>query len=325
MSNPNRFLLVVEGLSVCYYTSRGITKAVDGVSFNVSEGERLGVVGESGSGKSTLAWAIMRSLPIAGKIVGGKICYKGRSILEYDEIALRKIRGNDISMVTQASLDAFDPLKRISDQIVEVIRVHKDVKNDAAFSITEELLQMVGIDRLRGKDYPHTFSGGMRQRAMIAMALACDPSLVILDEPSTALDVISQAKILGLLAKLEEKRNLSVILITHDLSVVADICNTLLVMYCGKIMEYGKLSKLVNRPLHPYTKAIIKAYPVIDEDEMNYESIPGSPPDLTNIPSGCVFSPRCSYVMDVCRIHSPPIIKVEDDRFVACHMFKKQH
>jgi oligopeptide/dipeptide ABC transporter ATP-binding protein len=327
-SHDTEKVISVEDLCAYYLTSKGTIEAVNEVSFSMHKGEKLGVVGESGSGKSTLGMAIMRLVPKPGKIVRGKILYRGQNILEYDDERLRELRGAKIAMVPQASMNAFNPLVRVGDQIAETIRIHKNVKKTEARLIVADLFGFVGIDRLRIGDYPHEFSGGMRQRAMIAMMLACKPELLILDEPTTASDVISQARLLSFISKLADDENMSIMLISHDLSVVADLCGTLLVMYGGKVMEYGELRQMIAMPLHPYTKAMVKAFPTIDGDEMTYDSIPGSPPDLYNPPSGCIFHPRCRYAEDLCRMETPKLVKVEidrsiDDRLVACHLIER--
>jgi oligopeptide/dipeptide ABC transporter ATP-binding protein len=220
-------------------------------------------------------------------------------------------------------MSALDPLMRIDDQIVEVIQVHQKVTKEIARSKSAELLGLVGIDTRRARNYPHELSGGMRQRVMIAMALACSPELIILDEPTTALDMVTQAKILTLLSGLKEQIDMAIMLITHDLSVVADLCDTLLVMYGGRVSEYGDLSQIIKNPIHPYTKAMVKAFPVIEDAEMTYESIPGDPPYLLEPPSGCIFQPRCVYAKDVCRERSPKLVEIEKDHFVACNISEK--
>jgi peptide/nickel transport system ATP-binding protein len=316
-------LLDVENLRMYYLTKRGPVKAVDGVSFQVKEGQAMGLAGESGCGKTTVALAIMKILPSPGRITEGKILLKDLDIVKMSEKEMKKIRWKRISLVFQGAMNALDPLYSLGDQIVEAIMAHESrlSKRDAK-KRAEELLELVGMERKRMKSYPHELSGGMRQRGLIAMALACRPELLIADEPGTALDVIVQAQVLGMLEDLRKKLNLAVILITHDLSIIADTCDKAAIMYAGKVVEYVDVLDLFGEPLHPYTQGLIHAFPDIRSARTQLSSIPGSPPDLLDPPSGCRFHPRCMYTMDICRREEPFLTKKGGkEHFVACHLY----
>jgi len=318
-----KVILEVKDLKSYYFLPSGVIKAVDGINFNIEKGEALGIIGESGSGKTTIAWSIMRSLPYPGKIIKGEIFYKSKNILELDLEEMRRIRWKEISMITQSAMNALDPLMRIGDQITEAILVHEDITKNMALTRTKKLLEEVGLKASRFVNYPHELSGGMKQRVMIAMALACRPGLIIADEPTTALDVIVQAQILKLLEDLRySMKSSSVIFISHDLSVIVEICDRILVMYGGKIMEYTDTQTIIKNPLHPYTKGLLNSFPHIDETKMSFESIPGSPPDMMQLPKGCVFHPRCENAKQICREARPKIIDIGNNHFVACHLIK---
>ncbi|RLE54038.1 MAG: ABC transporter ATP-binding protein [Candidatus Methanomethylicota archaeon] len=314
-------LLKVDGLKTYYFTLRGPVKAVDNVSFEVESGEALGLAGESGCGKTTAALSIIRLVPPPGKIVDGKLLFNGVNLLELSKDDMRKIRWKEIAIIFQGAMNALNPVMRVGDQIAEAILVHEpDIDKKEAFERAGKLLQLVGIDPSRAKDYPHEFSGGMRQRAMIAMALACNPKLLIADEPATALDVIVQAQVLDLLKDLREKLGLSMILITHDLSIIAETCDRVAIMYAGKIVEYADVRTIFKHPLHPYTKGLIDAFPNIKGPRKPITSIPGSPPNLLNPPPGCRFHPRCKYAKDICKKEEPPLLCVDEKHYVACHL-----
>jgi peptide/nickel transport system ATP-binding protein len=316
-------LLEIRYLTTYYETLRGYVKAVEKVSFEVEKGEALGLAGESGCGKTTVALSILKLLPPNGKIVDGQIFYKNEDLTKLDETEIReKIRWKEISLIFQGAMNALNPVYKVSDQIIEAIRAHeKNVTKSEARERVKKLFELVGIDPSRIDNYPHEFSGGMRQRAMIAMALACNPSLVIADEPGTALDVIVQAQVLKLMRELKEKLGLSFILITHDLSIISELCEKLAVMYAGQLVEKGNVKDLFKKPLHPYTQGLINAFPAIKEKrKTRMISILGSPPDLLNPPSGCRFSPRCNYAMDVCTQRIPSLIEVDKGHYVACHL-----
>lgn len=315
-------LLDVQHLKTYYTTARGPVRAVEDISFKVEKGEAMGLAGESGCGKTTAALSILRILPSNGKIVNGKVVFKGRDIVKLSEGRLRKeVRWKGISYIFQGAMNALNPLYRIGDQAVEAIQVHEpNVSKKEAEERVGKLLEMVGIEPSRARNYPHEFSGGMRQRAMIAMSLACNPDLVIADEPGTALDVIVQAQVMKLVTELQRKLNLAIIMITHDLSLISETCDKLAIMYAGKIVEYSDILTMFKEPLHPYTQGLIAAFPHIKAPKHKMSSIPGSPPNLLNPPSGCRFYPRCSYAMDVCRKKVPELKEVGKGHLVACHL-----
>lgn len=315
-------LLEVENLKTYYQVMRGFVKAVDGVSFSVGKGKATGLAGESGCGKTTVALSILRILPPGGKIVGGRILFEGRDIVSLDEDTFREeIRWKRIAIVFQGAMNALNPVMKVGDQIVEAIMLHeKDVDRREALERVSKLFELVGIPPSRIDNYPHEFSGGMKQRAMIAMALACNPSLLIADEPSTALDVIVTAQILKLLKELKDKLGLSMMLISHDLSIIAETCESTVIMYGGKAVEYGDTVEIFKNPLHPYTIGLISAFPSIRGERTQLISIPGQPPDLLNPPRGCVFHPRCKYAMDICRKKEPGYFEVKKDHIVSCHL-----
>lgn len=314
-------LLEIKNLKVYYYTRRGAVRAVDGVSLYMDRGETLGLVGESGSGKSTLGLSILRLIPPPGKIIDGKIVFDGMDITSMPEDEIVKIRGKRISMVFQDPMTSLDPLMKIGDHLIETIMVHENVSREEAEKRAKELLESVGILPDRFNDYPHQFSGGMRQRVMIALALALNPDLIIADEPTTALDVIIQAQILELMKELKKKFNAGIILITHDISIVAEMADRIALMYAGQLMEFSDALSIFEEPLHPYTEALLQSIPNIQLSDQKLRYIPGSPPDLINPPSGCRFHPRCPYVMDVCRVKEPPMIEVEKGRMVKCFKY----
>jgi len=319
-------LLDIQDLKTHYYTLSGPVKAVDGVSFQVDKGEGLGLAGESGCGKTTVALSILKILPTGGRIVGGEISFRGDNIVNLKEDVFRKkIRWKGISIVFQGAMNALNPVYKVGDQIVEAILTHEpDVSKHEAKNRVGKLLEMVGIEPSRANNYPHEFSGGMRQRALIAMSIACNPELLIADEPGTALDVIVQAQVLKLLRELKSKLNLAMILITHDLSIIAETCEKTVIMYAGKIAEYGNVVTIFKEPLHPYTQGLLGAFPSIRAAKRRMASIPGLPPDLLNPPSGCRFHPRCPFVMDVCKRKEPGLMAVrKGDHYVSCYLVEK--
>lgn len=298
-------------------------KAVNDVSFSIDKSEIVGLVGESGCGKSTLAFAIMRLVPPPGKIVGGKILLDNINLLDLSEDDMRKIRGAKISMVFQDPMTSLDPLMRIGDQIVEMLITHTNMSKDEARDYTMQLLELVGIKKDRFKDYPHQLSGGMRQRVMIAMAIALRPKLVIADEPTTALDVIVQEQIMDLFKELREKFGTSILLISHDIALILEVADKVGVMYGGHLMEFSSSLDIVKDPLHPYTRELLKAIPNVELEDQKLVSIPGNPPDLLNPPKGCMFHPRCPLAMDICK-EKEPKTTIVNGRIVKCWLYQER-
>ncbi len=316
-------VLEVQGLTTHYRTLRGWVRAADNVSFSVEQGEALGLAGESGCGKSTVALSLLKILPSGGKIRRGKIIFQGQDLVPLSESEMRKIRWKGISIVFQGAMNALNPVYKIGDQIAEAITVHEEgVANSDVKERVAKLLETVGIEPSRADNYPHEFSGGMRQRALIAMALAANPSMLIGDEPGTALDVIVQAQALKLLRDLKDRLGLSMILISHDLSIIAETCEKVAIMYAGKIVEYGNVNSIFKNPLHPYTQGLIKAFPSIKGERVRLTSIPGQPPNLLKPPPACRFNPRCPYVMDICKREEPLLEDHgEKGHLAACHLY----
>jgi oligopeptide/dipeptide ABC transporter ATP-binding protein len=319
-ADPTAPLLEVRDLKTYFKLESGTVHAVDGVSFRLDHGEALGIVGESGCGKTTTALSLVRILPSNGRIAGGEVRLMGIDLTKKTEKQLGRYRWREISIVFQGAMNALNPVRRVVDQIAEPLELRLGESHGAAQRRARELLDLVGIPKQRGTAYPHELSGGMRQRAMIAMALSCDPAVVIGDEPTTALDVMVQAQILELLEDLRHKLGLSLILITHDLSVVAETCDRVLIMYAGKVAEEGPVGEVFRRPRHPYTQKLLGSFPNIRADRRTLEVIPGSPPDLRTPPPGCRFAPRCPFAMEVCRTVVPPEVSFGAVR-VACHLY----
>jgi len=316
-------ILELDRLTTNYKSIRGWVKAAENVSFQLEKGKALGLVGESGCGKTTVALSILKILPPGGRIRGGKILFDGQDLVPLSDGAMRKVRWKGISIVFQGSMNALNPVFKIGGQIVEAIRLHEpDVSKSDAYKRAEALLEMVGVEPSRVNNYPHEFSGGMRQRALIAMALASNPQVLVADEPGTALDVIVQAQVLQLMRSLKEKLGLSMLMISHDLSIVAEVCERVAIMYAGRIVEYGDVEAIFKEPLHPYTQGLIGAFPSIEEKRKKLLSIPGQPPDLLDPPKGCRFNPRCPYAMDVCKEKDPQLEKVgSGDHYVSCFLY----
>ena len=306
-----------------FFTPFGTVNAVDNVTFDVKKGQTLGLVGESGCGKTTIAYSIMRLIPSPGKIVDGEILLNGENILKIDEKDFRKYRWKELSMIFQGAMAAFNPLYTIGNQISEAMLYHLDINKKDAMKRSEELLESVGMEKDRVNNYPWELSGGMRQRAMIAMALAANPTILIADEPTTALDVIVSKQIMDLIKSIREKLNLTMLLITHDISVVAQTCDEVAVMYAGKIVEKASTSKIFKNSYHPYTTALIEAFPNIKGPNRDLKGIPGNPIDLMDPPDGCRFAERCSLAKENCFHDEPILTMVEDQHFVACHYWKE--
>jgi peptide/nickel transport system ATP-binding protein len=319
-------MLEVKNLSVCYLTEDEIAlNAVEDVSFRLESGGSLGIVGESGCGKTTIILALMRLLPEVGRIVDGQVLFNDSDLLQIRETEMCQVRWRDISMVFQGAMNSLNPVRTVERQIVEALLKHKQADNTRqARQRTAELLNLVGIAPERGKQYPHQYSGGMRQRAIIAMALSCNPKILIADEPTTALDVMIQAQITELLKKLQKELDLTLILVTHDLGVVAEMCDDVLVMYGGKVAEYGSSDTIYNAAKHPYTRRLLKAFPDIDNLDAELVSIPGVPPRLDDLPVGCRFSPRCHLCKDYCKREQPRLIEIEHHHYIACHMYSRK-
>jgi oligopeptide/dipeptide ABC transporter ATP-binding protein len=319
--------LEVKNLKTYFYTEDGVVKAVDGVDFHVFPGEVLGLVGESGCGKSVTSLSIMRLISMPGKIVEGEIIFDGKDLLKYTEEQMVHIRGNRISMIFQQPQTALNPVFKVGDQIAEVLHIHQSLGKEAGRARAVELLKMVGIPEpeRRAEAFPHELSGGMAQRVMIAMALACVPDLLIADEPTTALDVTIQAQILGLMKDLREKIGTSIILITHDLGVVAEMAERVAVMYAGRIVEQTDVNTLFAQPLHPYTQGLIGSIPVLGKLKDRLEVIPGSVPNLVNLPPGCRFAPRCKarleYNLAICSETEPQLIEAANGHAVRCWLY----
>ncbi len=313
-------LLEVKDLQVAFTTSEGDVHAVDGVSFSLGEGESLGLAGESGCGKTTAALSIMRLLPKNGRIVSGSINYQGYDLTKLRDAQMRTIRWQHISIIFQGAMNALNPVRRIGAQIAEPIKLHEGVDDEVANKRVGELLELVGIHKDRAADYPHEFSGGMRQRVMIAMALACNPKVVIADEPVTALDVMIQAQILELLERLKRELGLSMILISHDLSVMAETCDSMAIMYAGKMVETGSVRDVYKNAKHPYTKDLIAAFPDIKGARVLPAYIPGDIPSLVHPPQGCRFHPRCKFAWSLCEQEEPALVDLGGGHCAACHL-----
>ena len=320
-------LVEIKNLKTYFYTEDGIVKAVDDVSFNIREGEIIGVVGESGCGKSVTAMSIMRLIPSPpGKIVGGEILFEDKNILELKGDEIRKIRGNDIAVIFQEPMTSLNPIFTIGYQIEEVIMLHQKLNKAQARGKAVEMLKLVGVPRAEDivKCYPHELSGGMRQRAMIAMAVSCNPKLLIADEPTTALDVTIQAQILDIMKDLKKKLNTSIMLITHDLGVIAEMAEYVVVMYAGKVIEEAPVIELFENPMHPYTEGLMKSKPSLDKDVDRLYSIPGQVPNPINMPEECYFCARCPKAMDICRKKQPPTCEIRKGHKVACFLYEGQ-
>lgn len=314
-------LVEVKNLKTYFYTEDGVVPAVNGVDFHINKGETLGIVGESGCGKSVTAMSILRLIPNPpGKIIDGDITFLDKKILKLSKKEMMKIRGNDISMIFQEPMTSLNPVFTIGDQIGEVLILHRGISKNEAKEKSIELLRTVGIPRAENvvDEYPHSLSGGMRQRAMIAMALACNPKLLIADEPTTALDVTIQAQILDLMKKLQKDFDTSIMFITHDLGVIAEMADRVIVMYTGKVVEEASVIDLFDNPLHPYTKGLMKSKPSIEQSQNRLYAIPGIVPNLLKKTKGCTFSPRCEFAMDICKEKEPELKILESNRKIRC-------
>ncbi len=319
-------LLEVRSLSVHFITDEGVVRAVESVSFEVHPGEILGLVGESGCGKSVTALSLLRLIPTPpGKIAGGEVLFNGKNLLSLREAEMEKVRGNEISMIFQEPMTSLNPVFTIGDQITEPLMLHQGLDKREARKRAIDLLARVKIPspETRMDAYPHQLSGGMRQRAMIAMALACQPDLLIADEPTTALDVTIQAQVIRLLKEIQREMGMAVILITHDLGVVSEIADRVVVMYAGRIMEYGPVEAIFEQMRHPYTKGLLNSIPQLEEKKKRLYAIPGQVPDAMALPVGCKFHPRCYLVIEDCKKEEPPLFKMDGDHFSRCIRWKE--
>ncbi len=317
--------LRVENLKTYYYTYKGIVKAVDKVTITLEKGESLGIAGESGCGKSTLAYSLLKLVPPPGRIVDGRIVIEDFDITKMNEEEVRKkVRWKKISMIFQGAMNALNPVYTVGYQLAEPLIYHKGMTRKEAIEIAKEYLKLVGLHPDLVNRYPHELSGGMKQRVVIAMALLLNPSIVIADEPTTALDVVVQAQVLNVIKNLQKRLGISVILITHDLSIISELADKVAIMYAGKIVEIGPLDRVYTNPLHPYTQGLLKSIPRLRGGPEKLEWIPGTPPDLISPPPGCRFHPRCKYAMDICRREEPEMIEIEPKHHVACWLYLKK-
>ena len=319
-------LLQVKNLCTSFNVDAGEVRAVNGISFNLDKGKVLGIVGESGSGKSVTAYSIMRILVEPGKIVGGEILFNGEDIVKYSKKQMREFRGKRVSIIFQDPMTSLNPTFTIGNQLRESILLHTDRNRAEANARALEMLQLVGVNEpeKRLKQYPHELSGGMRQRVMIAMALACEPDILIADEPTTALDVTIQAQILELMKDLQKKMGMAIIMITHDLGVIADMCDEIIVMYAGRVCERGTVDEIFYNPRHEYTKGLLRSIPTLNGGHDKLIPIAGSPVDLTNLPKGCAFASRCDRCMKICLTEQPEEVRVNDSHIASCWMNVKQ-
>ena len=315
----NDNILEIKDLAIHFYTEDGDVAAVNGIDLALRHGDTLGLVAETGAGKTTTAKGILRLIPSPpGKIVSGKVLFDGENLLEKTEKEMQKIRGGKISMIFQDPMTALNPVLRVDDQIAEVIRLHSSCSKSEALKGALEMLEKVGIPASRGRDYPHQFSGGMKQRVVIAMALACNPKLLLADEPTTALDVTIQAQVLDMMKTLKDEFGTSMILITHDLGVVAETCDKVAVMYAGEIVEFGSLEHIFDETAHPYTKGLFHSLPSLDRKERRLKPIAGLMPDPARLPEGCKFHPRCPFAEERCRTVNPKAAEISPGHFVKC-------
>jgi oligopeptide/dipeptide ABC transporter ATP-binding protein len=318
--NENKGLLNISGLSVCFFTESEVVRAVEAVELQIDHGEIVGLVGESACGKTVIALSIMRLIPSPGRIVGGEIWFENENLLEKSEPEMQKVRGNRISMIFQEPMSSLNPVLTVGEQIAEAIKWHQGLNNVQAKSKAVEMLELVGIPApaAKGSEYPHQLSGGMRQRVMIAMALACKPALLIADEPTTALDVTIQAQILRLLESLTRELGTSVLLISHDFGVIAEVCDQVAVMYAGSIVERTSAKLLFRHSCHPYTRGLFSSIPRIDIDVERLKTIRGIVPNSAQPPTGCRFHPRCPITREICRQQEPPMMEIESGHWIRC-------
>jgi peptide/nickel transport system ATP-binding protein len=319
-----KYTLEIKDLQVKYKTMDGVVEAVNGIDLTIEKGKTLGLVGETGAGKTTTALSILRLVPNPpGEITGGTINLEGKDLFAYSEKEMETIRGDQVSMIFQDPMTSLNPVITVGDQIAEVIQLHEKIDQKKAMEKAKEMLEMVGIPGNRASEYPHQFSGGMKQRVIIAMALVCNPHLLIADEPTTALDVTIQAQVLDLMQKLREKYGTSMLMITHDLGIVAEVCDDVSIMYAGRIVEHGTLEDIFNNTSHPYTEGLFGSLPNIEDRTAELKPIPGLMPDPTNLPEGCVFHPRCKYCKEICKSRVPAVTRLSDSHIVACLAYEE--
>ncbi|MBR2822576.1 MAG: ABC transporter ATP-binding protein [Clostridia bacterium] len=319
----SEYALEIENLNVEYHVDKEVVHALNGISLKVKKGETIGLVGETGAGKTTTGLSILRLIPSPPGVVKGTIRVMGEDIGSLSEKQMEAIRGKLVSMIFQDPMTSLNPTKTVNDQIAEVIRLHDKIGKKEAAAKAGDMLEMVGIPRDRGVEFPHQFSGGMKQRVVIAMALACSPEILIADEPTTALDVTIQAQVLDMIRDLKKQYNMSMIMITHDLGIVAEICDTVAIVYAGSIVEYGTLEDIFNRTAHPYTVGLFGSLPNMDDRTQRLKPIQGLMPDPTNLPSGCPFSPRCPRATAECFAKKPELQNIGGEHLVACHLVKE--
>jgi oligopeptide/dipeptide ABC transporter ATP-binding protein len=323
-TDAQRVLVEVRDLEVTYHTRLGPLSAVDGVTFDFLRGEILGLVGESGCGKSTLGKALMRMIAPPGEISGGQIIFDGKDIMEYDDNQLRDFRGRRVSMIFQDPMTSLNPVQRIDQHLIEAVQVHEpQTKKPEALSVSQRLIERLGIQRRRMEDYPHQLSGGMRQRVMISLGLVLNADLIVADEATTSLDVIVEARLLDLMREIQQDFNLSILLITHNIAVVAELADRIAVMYAGHIVELGTVFDVFGKPMHPYTQGLLRSVPNIKLDEGDLYKMEGEPPNLTHPPSGCRFHPRCPRVMPVCSQHKPTLREATPGQLVQCWLYEE--
>ena len=322
--NETKYTLEIKDLQVKYKTMDGVVEAVNGIDLSIEKGKTLGLVGETGAGKTTTALSILRLVPNPpGEITGGSITLEGKDLFAYSEKEMETIRGDQVSMIFQDPMTSLNPVITVGDQIAEVIQLHEKIDAKKAMEKAKEMLEMVGIPGNRASEYPHQFSGGMKQRVIIAMALVCNPHLLIADEPTTALDVTIQAQVLDLMQKLREKYGTSMLMITHDLGIVAEVCDDVSIMYAGRIVEHGTLEDIFNHTSHPYTEGLFGSLPNIEDRTAELKPIPGLMPDPTNLRGGCVFHPRCKYCKEICKSRVPVTTRLSDTHIVSCLAYEE--
>ena len=323
MSEEKINALEIENLNVEYHVDKEVVHALNGISFKLAKGKTIGLVGETGAGKTTTGLSILRLIPSPPGVVKGTIKVQGEDISTLSEKQMESIRGNVVSMIFQDPMTSLNPTKTVEAQIAEVIRLHEKCSKKESIEKARSILEMVGIPGDRGVEFPHQFSGGMKQRVVIAMALACSPEILIADEPTTALDVTIQAQVLDMIRELKRKYNMSMIMITHDLGIVAEICDTVAIVYAGHIVEYGTLEDIFNHTAHPYTVGLFGSLPNMDDRTQRLKPIPGLMPDPTKLPAGCPFCPRCPHATEKCQTVLPELIHIGGEHVVACHLFKE--